>query len=290
MLFDQFEDGSSVLGGAPFNVAWHLQGLGMRPLFISRVGQDEAGEQVLASMHEWGMDTRGVQIDPKHPTGKVRVRLKEGQATFEIVPEQAYDFINPTLAVDLVHETDCSLLYYGTLAAREQGSRAALQALRSNIRRPVFVDVNLRPPWWDHGRVTEALQGARWVKLNEAELAAEILQRPPIVAEALEGAAHELLDQHGLAMVVLTLGSEGACIVTGPDVQCHAPPPLEGLVDTVGAGDAFSAATIYGLHEGWGAEAILERALEFAAAICRRRGATHRDADLYRSHLENWVA
>ncbi|NIR30149.1 MAG: carbohydrate kinase, partial [Gammaproteobacteria bacterium] len=46
VLFDQFEDGDAVLGGAPFNVAWHLQGLGLRPFFASRIGEDRLGERV----------------------------------------------------------------------------------------------------------------------------------------------------------------------------------------------------------------------------------------------------
>ena len=89
VLFDRFEDGSSVLGGAPFNVVWHLQGFGLEPLLISRVGNDRLGEQVIAAMESWGMDTRGIQFDKDHPTGTVNVTLNNGQPTFDIVPERA---------------------------------------------------------------------------------------------------------------------------------------------------------------------------------------------------------
>jgi len=93
VLYDSFPDGSVVLGGAPFNVAWHLRGFGLNPLFISRVGDDELGERIIAAMSEWGMDTRGVQRDPGHPTGRVVVSIRNNEPSFEIVPEQAYDFI-----------------------------------------------------------------------------------------------------------------------------------------------------------------------------------------------------
>ncbi len=63
VLYDTFPDDAAVLGGAPFNVAWHLQGFGLQPLFISRVGTDELGAQVIADMQAWGMDLRGVQRD-----------------------------------------------------------------------------------------------------------------------------------------------------------------------------------------------------------------------------------
>lgn len=73
VLFDHFPDGKQVLGGAPFNVAWHLQALGQAPLFISRVGTDPEGEQIRRSMDDWGMDLGGLQTDPALPTGRVSV-------------------------------------------------------------------------------------------------------------------------------------------------------------------------------------------------------------------------
>ena len=75
VLFDHFPDGRRVLGGAPFNVAWHLQAFGLRPLVITRVGADDDGAQVLQAMEAWGMDTTGVQVDEVNPTGSVRVEL-----------------------------------------------------------------------------------------------------------------------------------------------------------------------------------------------------------------------
>ena len=102
VLFDEMPDGVRVLGGAPFNVAWHLAAFGLRPLMISRVGADDAGDEVLAAMESWGMDTSGVQRDPVHPTGKVRVELDAGEPTFEILPGQAYDHVDGDRAVRLI--------------------------------------------------------------------------------------------------------------------------------------------------------------------------------------------
>ena len=98
VLFDHFPDGTRVLGGAPFNVAWHLQAFGQSPHFISRVGNDSAGEAIRNAMHEWGMDTRGLQTDPARPTGRVEVSFVDGEPTYDIVHPCAYDAIEADAA------------------------------------------------------------------------------------------------------------------------------------------------------------------------------------------------
>ncbi len=79
VLFDRFPDGNSVLGGAPFNVAWHLQAFGARPLLISSVGDDELGAEIRQTMQDWGMDDSGLQTDAAHPTGTVEVSFNAGE-------------------------------------------------------------------------------------------------------------------------------------------------------------------------------------------------------------------
>ncbi len=98
VLFDVMPDGTRVLGGAPFNVAWHLEAFGLRPLMITRVGVDESGDEVLTAMASWGMDTSGVQRDDTYPTGRVEVDLDDGEPTFHILPDQAYDHLDCGLA------------------------------------------------------------------------------------------------------------------------------------------------------------------------------------------------
>ena len=115
VLFDTFPDGAAVLGGAPFNVAWHLQGFGLDPLFISRIGDDEPGTRVLDTMRAWGMDIRGLQVDDDHPTGKVQVSLDHGQPSFSILADQAYDFIELEAAVGAATRAAPALLYHGSL-------------------------------------------------------------------------------------------------------------------------------------------------------------------------------
>ena len=274
VLFDVMPDGTRVLGGAPFNVAWHLEVFGLRPLMITRVGAGESGDEVLNAMEDWGMDVSGVQRDDTHPTGRVEVDLDDGEPTFHILPDQAYDHLDFELAVQSVAGTACSLLYHGSLISRREGSRLALDRLKEASGLPVFTDVNLRDPWWDHERVIASVRQARWVKLNEGEL--------DLLADDSDSAtADGFLTEHGLDAVIVTRGGRGAVVVDGGGVFEATPPAEVEVVDTVGAGDAFSAVFILGLVLGWSTEVTLERALEFAAAVCTVQGATVRDRGFY---------
>ena len=125
ILIDVFPDGREVLGGAPFNVAWHLQGFGLAPLLISRVGADAAGERIRAAMAAWGMRLDGLQTDPEHPTGRVTVSLRDGEPSFDIVTDSAWDFISADELPDLIP----ALVYHGSLALRHRVSAATLEAL-----------------------------------------------------------------------------------------------------------------------------------------------------------------
>ena len=168
VLFDVMPDGTRVLGGAPFNVAWHLQALGLRPLMITRVGADDSGYEVLMAMESWGMDTSGVQRDDACPTGRVQVELDDGEPTFNILPDQAYDLLDRDQAMQSMSGKAFSLLYHGSLISRGKVSRPALDHLKKGSEIPVFIDVNLRDPWWNREDVLASLRSARWAKLNEA--------------------------------------------------------------------------------------------------------------------------
>lgn len=283
VLYDNFPDGSRVLGGAPFNVAWHLQGFGLAPLLLTRIGTDAAGAEVVQRMGAWGMDTRGVQHDPHHPTGSVEVTLDDDQPLFHILAEQAYDHIDTDAIAPLLGDTASMLLYHGTLAARAAASRRTLHQLRDLHALPAFVDVNLRPPWWQPEEVEWALRGARWVKLNEDELR-QLSGNSADPATAARALAHH----HPIETLIVTLGAQGALLLHHDHLYSCAAAPVTDLVDSVGAGDAFSAVVLLGLARRWRPAQLLGNAVEFAAAICRQRGATVFDRDFYGKFLQKW--
>jgi fructokinase len=279
VLFDHFPDGQRVLGGAPFNVAWHLQAFGQRPHFISRVGDDAAGAEIRSAMTEWGMDLSGVDTDPQLPTGRVEVRFDDGEPSYDIVCPSAYDAIEAELPAG-----DCRLIYHGSLALREVRSRDTLRALRSHTAATLFVDVNLRPPWWQREALQTMLRGAHWVKLNAHELA-ELQDVGPDAPNA----AAAFLSAYDLRGLIVTHGSAGAEIWTA-DGGCISAAPKGDIdvVDTVGAGDAFASVIILGIANDWPLHVTLQRAQLFASGLVGRRGATVRDRAFYRAFVDDW--
>ena len=277
VLFDHFPGGEKVLGGAPFNVAWHLRAFACDPLFLSRVGEDPEGAEIQRAMSEWKLDPTGLQIDPELKTGSVRVDILDGEPRYTIVHPTAWDAIEP-----MEIQGSIDFLYHGTLALRDPRSSATLETLTAR-QCTVFLDVNLRPPWWDRERVLEFVDRADWLKLNEHELR-------ELAGSCTESAIPEFLDRFNLRGLVLTRGDAGAELLTTDGVHLRVrPEETTGVVDTVGAGDAFSSVMILGLSRSWPLNVTLERAQQFASAIVARRGATVSDTDFYRRISESWA-
>jgi len=275
VLFDCFPGGERVLGGAPFNVAWHLQAFGESPEFISRVGSDTDGIMILEGMLKWGMRTDGVLIDGALPTGRVDIVFGEdGEPAYDIIHPSAYDAIAP-----IDGGRACDLIYHGSLALREQQSRKALLDLKSRVDAPVFVDVNLRSPWWKKELVEDLLEGADWVKLNGDELKLLAPNCKP----------SEFVSLHRLQGLILTHGADGAEIVS-PDSHPVRVQPRKNMpvVDTVGAGDAFASVMLLGLLNEWPLQQTAERAQDFASRMVGQRGATVSDMHFYQGIMAGW--
>ena len=278
VLFDHFPDGKRVLGGAPFNVAWHLQAFGQAPHFISRVGGDPEGASVRTAMDDWGMDLSGLQTDPDLATGRVDITFADGEPSYDIVRPCAYDAIAAPTA-----GPDCRLLYHGSLALREAASRAALAQLIGRTPNTVFVDVNLRPPWWQADQLIGLLRSAHWVKLNSDELA--------LLGGAGQGPSRsaDFLAAHGLDGLIVTHGAAGAELLTRTGEHYAVTPDRDvEVVDTVGAGDAFASVIILGLTRDWPLELTLQRAQRFASLLVGNRGATVRDPAFYQPFVNDW--
>lgn len=281
VLFDQFPDGHQVLGGAPFNVAWHLQAFGLAPCFISRVGDDVEADNIRQAMDMWCMTTCQLQTDYDHPTGEVQISFNKGEPSYAILTNQAYDFITPDLLDLAAHY---SVLYHGTLAIRHSTSTHALDVLKAHHQGKIFVDVNLREPWWQAERVKHIIDQAHWVKLNQYEL--EHLQ--PLHTDLKEAMAL-FIERHHLEVLIVTCGEEGAIAMTQFAETVEVAPSAQlTVIDTIGAGDAFSAVLLSGLQRHWSLQVTMERAQDFASALVMQRGAIVQDREFYRRFIEAW--
>ena len=274
VLFDCFPGGEQKLGGAPFNVAWHLQALGDAPALISRIGNDELGDSIQSEMRQWGMNSALVQHDLQHPTGRVNVTIEDNEPSYEIAEGSAWDFIATPPPADLPAK---GLFYHGSLAARSETSRQTLQKLTENPDCEIFVDVNLRPPWWQKEEVYHWLEQATWVKLNQDELAELGFRSADLHQDITRMHTHFHLDQ-----LIVTCGEDGA-IVRDNEGEIHLVKPSSSteVVDTVGAGDAFTAMYIHGLLHDWDIDTALHRAQAFASRVVGMRGAIGKDKSLY---------
>ena len=280
VLFDCFPDGSRVVGGAPFNVAWNLQAFGLAPQFISRISDDLDGKEITTLMANWQISQAALQIDPINPTGLVRVEIYHGEPHYDIVADSAYDFIDANLLP--IIKTD-GILYHGSLALRNPIPLKALQVLKSNHQGKIFVDVNLRDPWWQKETLFSLLDDANWVKINEHEL--ELLCPE---ASGLESAINIFSKRFDLDILIITFGEKGAIARNKQQFIKVQPTANTEVVDTVGAGDAFASVFLLGLSKEWSIETTLERVRALADEIVTRQGATINDLEFYQKFSQQW--
>ncbi len=295
-LVDDFAT-EQVVGGAPFNVARHLAAFMAPQLMITRVGADRNGESVRAEFERFAMSQAGLQRDAIEETGRVLVERQAKGHRFVIVPNQAYDYIEREAALAALASVEPSAIYFGTLAQRGERSRGTLQALLSATGATRFLDLNLREGQYAERTVFHALHAADIVKVNEEELQSLFgwyfqlgPNDPPLAAGETRSACAGLLQMFGLQALIVTLGHRGSVYFgkdgTTVDTRDSPAPPF--VIDTVGAGDAFSAIFLLGRARGWPLELTLARANEFAGAICAVTGAVPRDLGFYDKWMSRW--
>ena len=228
---------------------------------VSAVGQDELGNTALRLLCEAGIEPSWVSRRSE-PTGTVDIRLVNGQAEFTVNEGVAWDYIK--LSGDLEGRQP-ALLYFGTVAQRTEVNRATLRKLWALKPRHCFFDVNLRQHYYSAEIIDEGLREATILKLNEEEWKA-IRQLTSQDTPAF------LLSCFGLEIVALTRGCRGAVLYVH-DKEYQAQSSHVDVVDTVGAGDAFSAALAAGVIHGADLEYTLQVACEVGAFVVQRRGA-----------------
>ncbi len=297
-LVDDFTT-EQVVGGAPFNVARHLAAFLSPQLMITRIGNDKSGATVHAEFERFAMSQAGLQIDKMEETGRVVVERTSRGPRFVILPGQAYDYINPELALAALDKVRPAALYFGTLAQRTARSRDTLFALLGASDALRYLDLNLREGQFDERCVFHSLHAAHIVKVNEEELQSLFAwyfdiqpSAPALSSDEVRAACAALVQQFELDALIVTLGhrgsvyfaADGKVIVNRDNPQ----PPF--VIDTVGAGDAFSALFLLGHVRGWALEDTLARANEFAGAICAIPGAVPRELGFYDKWAARWGA
>lgn len=268
ILFDRFPDRDR-LGGAPGNVAAMLSQFGMNSFLISAVGDDPLAGRALAELGSLGVDTSSIQRSDR-PTGEVRVTLDaHGKPAYTFAADSAWDHIRWTAELAELAPT-FDAVCFGTLAQRRDSAETIRTFLRHTRQEALRVfDLNLRAPFYDREVVLESLRLANVVKLNDEEL--------PVLAGFLEVRPEEVIPQllaGNIELVALSLGPEGAELHRRGECSRAPAAPLERMVDSVGAGDSFTATLIAGLLRGLPLDCINRHGNRVAAYVCSQRGAT----------------
>jgi fructokinase len=270
ILWDRLPSGAKP-GGAPMNVALHLNAIGQNVSISSRIGNDEPGNELKSFLEKSGMSTELIQVDSNLPTSEVLVHLDENNnATYEICEPVAWDNLEMTESL-MKKAAESGLIIYGTLASRKSESRNTILSLLENGA-VKLIDVNLRKPYDSSEIVELLLSKSDIVKLNDDELIT-IAKWHNQFSFNEKNMVTWFAGQYNTEMVCVTKGEKGAVLYANGEFFEHSGFKVD-AVDTVGAGDAFLAGFVAALFE----EKTKEKALEFACAtgafVATKSGAT----------------
>jgi len=272
IVWDIFPDGPQ-LGGAPANFIYYSHLLGVKSILVSRIGKDSLGDATLNKFKRYNLSTRYIQVDNIHPTGTVNVKLNSnGKPKFIIRENAAWDFLEKNISLSHLAKK-ASVVYFGTLAFRSPISRSTIEWFLNQIEPNCIrvLDINLRPPYFSKELINLLLQIADVLKLNEEEL--EILSSSFSwdIKDKIE-ILRFLLNTYSIKLIALTKGEKGSYLITKENFYSHPGFPVK-TVDTVGAGDAFTAGLAIGLLKGEELEKINLKANWLASRVCTKRGA-----------------
>lgn len=287
VLGDVFPE-ATLIGGAPYNVARHCHAFGLDVHLLTAVGQDALGARILAEMQAMGLSLAGVQTAIEAPTGQVQVHLLPDGHRFEILDQQAYDHIMLAPMIIQAQQHPPHVVYFGSLALRHAAMRTRFSEWLQYCSNATRVcDINLRAPWFDAESLRLCLHSADILKINHEELptVSQLLGLP--ASPDLNALARQLLMVFGLSEMFVTCGEEGSFWLDKFGHGLRVPPARLSapFVDSVGAGDAYTAVLIRGVLAGWSRQTILSRAASFAAEVCTVRGAVPAEAAFYEAFV-----
>lgn len=278
ILWDIFPD-RTCFGGAPANFACLAAALcpDADVYMAGGIGRDRLGRQAVREFRERDVLTSAMSVLDK-PSGTVDVSVDEtGHATYQFADDCAWDFVPWTRNMaELAARADA--VCFGTLGQRNEVSRNTIQRFLRATRPECLriLDINFRPPFFTEEITRQSLELCNCLKLNDEELGP--VARLSDVSGSLTAQLSMIADRWDLKTIVLTRGSAGAIIRHGR-FSCETNAIDTDIVDTVGAGDAFTAAVVIGLLAGMETSEICLRASEVAAFVCSQAGATPRVPD-----------
>jgi fructokinase len=268
ILWDVLPDGP-MPGGAPLNVAYHLNKLGLSTSIISKIGNDERGTSLELLLDNWQINKTLLQHDTIHPTSEVIARVgSRNEVSYEIVFPVAWDFIDHHSVIDNALQSSIYFVY-GSLASRNKISRETLFKFLESDAIKVF-DINLRPPFFDKRLLADLMGRADIIKFNESELQlVQVLFGGSYLNEKEQ--VHFIQERFNIPEVIVTKGEYGASYYK-EDESYHAWGSEVKVNDTIGSGDSFLAAFIANHQRGLQPKTIIKYAIGMGAFIATKKG------------------
>lgn len=268
VLWDVLPEGPQP-GGAPLNVAYHLNKLGLATSIVSKIGDDVNGHKLETLIDGWGIKSQFLQVDTQHPTSEVIAKMNNGnEVSYEIVFPVAWDFIAED--INVFNSLNPSVYFvYGSLASRNEASKNTLFELLERDAIKVF-DINLRPPFIGQGLLKILLKKADIVKFNQAELElVQIMFGGPLSNEVSQ--VKFIMERFDVKEIIITKGESGASYYKNGKVY-HMWGKEVKVTDTIGSGDSFLAAFIVNHYLDETPENILKNAIAMGAFIATKKG------------------
>ena len=273
ILWDMFPD-EKKLGGAPGNFAYHAKAIGksrVESFIASSIGNDDLGDEILDILKNLNIDCSYLAIDSKWPTGTVTVELDDnGSPAYTIDRDVAWDYI-PSISIDLAKSVDA--VCFGSLAQRSTTSKNSIVEFLTAVPKSSLkiFDINLRQSYYSLDIIEESLKIANVLKINDDEIA--IVGKLLNINSVEESILNEIVQRFDLNLGVLTKGGRGSTLISGGNISSF--PGFDvPIKDSVGAGDAFTAAIAIGMLSDYDLDHLNECANKLASFVCTASGAT----------------
>lgn len=269
LLWDMLPSGKKA-GGAPINFVFHASDAGVESYAISAVGKDPLGDEMMVEIEKAGICHHIARVD--YPTSRVEVELTDGIPSYRIIEGVAWDHIPLTSSMRTLAK-EANAICFGTLAQRSNESRNTIRSLLSLLPTHAYraCDINLRQHFFSREIIEESLEMCNVLKLNEEELA--VLKEMFDIREPdVKASCKWLLEKYELRFMILTAGADYSLVLT-PKSDSYIKTPRVKVMDTVGAGDAFTGAFIAAILQGKSLQEAHRSAVDRSVFVCTQPGA-----------------
>lgn len=278
ILFDIYGD-IKTIGGAPFNFIYHINRFMDNTIFISAIGKDNEGKKIFNFLLDENISTEFIKINQTKPTGRVIVELNEDKIPeYNIKTDVAYDFIELSENEKNKILKTSQMIYFGSLCQRNEVSRKTIQSL-FNTEALLFCDINLRQNYYSKKIIEDSLNSCNILKLNETEL--DLITNLCFKeSQSYLKNVTNILTKYNIDYISVTKGNNGADIFSKNGSVSYKSEIIN-VVDTVGAGDAYSAILALGILNNIEIDKTNSLATSFAAEVCKQKGALINNSKIY---------